>query len=815
MNSVFRRRQHTILHEHHGSREIVALFIHSMSIIGVQIILMRILSINQWDHFANMIIGIAMLGFGVSGSLLVITKTKLLKHSQTLVPLLMILTPVFMLAAYRLSQADYLKFDTYLVFSSVQHLFRLIVFIMLYFLPFLSASLAIGIIYVKNVSGIGKLYFSNLVGSGLGGVAGLILLNFFLPHNALTVSAMLPALAALFLWTRSNRTILSAGYILLFLVITISLVKPVHPAMSQYKSLSRILQLPDAEIVVTENGISSLVHIVRSDYLRYAPGLSLHFTGEVPVKPMAFINGNAAGYIPSYGTEDQDILSYTTFSLPYIISQPDNVVVISAGTGELVAQAMRNGAQHIDAFEADINLVSALDRLHHMGYHSVYQHDAVTLHKSEARSFLKGINNRYNLIVLPTIGSFGGTSGLQALKENYDMTLESLKIYWQLLEDDGMMALTVYTDFPPRTMLKTVYALVVMLRQQGIDKPEDHIAAVRSWTAISFAVSKQKLSEQSIRKVRKIADEMGFDPFLLPGIQDEERVFYNYIDDKLLFHLTDAILEGNLQEPDNYMFYIKPASDNKPFFSRYLKISGLRSLMNKYTINELPFLELGYFMVWLTFIVAVIFSALFILLPVTRFRKSKAKSSVLVYFGAIGLGFMFTEIILIQKFILYLGQPVFAVSVVLSIMLIASGLGSYVSGRFLPGRKIHLMTLVVISIVLFIYALFLTDVLNGTAGAPVWGKICIACVVVGLPAFFMGLPFPLGLKALSGQHDDKIAWAWGINGFFSVIATPLALIIAVEAGSFLVICLAAMAYLLALSAMYALVLKGRYLKTPV
>lgn len=809
MVAIFKPRQ-LLQFSNEGTKfESLALFIHSMSIIGFQIVLMRILSINQWDHFANLIIGIAMLGFGVSGSLLAVFKEKLMKYATTLIPLLMILSSICMLAAYRISQFEFIRFDTFLVFSSFEHIFKLVLFVLLYFLPFFAASLAIGIIYVRNVSGIGKLYFSNLIGSGIGGVAGIATLHFFLPHDALAIIAIFPAIAAVLLLKPCNRKSLITGFIILSALIIANIFLPVLPAMSQYKSLEKALKLPDIEVLVEEKGVTSQVHIVQSDFLRFAPGLSLQFKGVVPVVPMAFANGNAAGFILNHNSEEVDILNYSSFSLPYILSKPSSVAIISGGTGELTTQAVRNGATHIDVFEPDFVLLRAIDTWKQKGNLPVFAHEAVNIHTTKARSFLQGKDVEYELIVLPTVGSFGGTSGLNALRENYDITTESLNIYWQKLADDGMMAITVYTDFPPRATLKVVYSLATMLRQQGITDLIQHIAAVRSWTAITFVVSKQKFSELNIQNITDFADTMGFDPFLLPNITHQDRVFYNYIEEDKLFALTDAIISGNTKDLTNYKFYVLPASDNKPFFSRYIKISGLRALTKEFHWRELPFLELGYLIVWLNLIIALTLSVLFILLPVFSFRKNKGKLSVLLYFGSIGLGFMFAEIILIQKFILYLGQPIFAVSAVLSIMLIASGAGSYVSTIIKPGSKSHLFSFLAISGILIFYAFFLTDFLSASAGAHLSVKMAVTVLVVGLPAFFMGLPFPLGLKTLSDKHHEKIAWAWGINGFFSVIATPLALIIAVEAGSFLVISLAALAYLSALSAVFNLFVRKK------
>ncbi len=796
--------QHTTsIGQRYQVRLLFALFLHSLSIIGFQIILMRILSIMQWDHFANMIIGIAMLGFGVSGTLLALTKQKLVKHTDYLVPFLMLLSSVLMLLAYRLSQSDIVRFDTLLVFSSTEQVLRLVVFLMLFFLPFFTASLALGLVYVKYVSGIGKLYFANLTGSGIGGFLGLLILMYFMPQDALLVAAIFPVIAALVLFPLRGRMWVFGGLTAVIFVFLWHFIAPVPPVLSQYKSLSKTLQLPDAKITTKESGVSALVEIVESDYLRYAPGLSLHFAGQVPVKPLAFINGDAAGFIPQFKSRyDSDILNYSTYQLPYKLANHSKACIIKSGTGNLVAHALRNNVDKVVAIESELSLIKALNSWHENRFPSVYDNKYVLLQTIEPRSFFSTTKDTFDLIVLPTIGSFGGASGLQAIREEFSLTLEAFQIYWDKLSDDGMLALTIYTDFPPRATLKVVATLARMLQKNGIINPSEYIAAIRSWTAITFVVKKQAIEEAHIQKIRKFCGEMGFDPFILPDITHDERVYFSYIEENELFSLTDAILENPQTDYLNdYLFYIHPATDNKPYFSRFIKLSRLGSLVEEYGKQELPFLELGYIIVWLTFFIVIIVSLILILLPVIWLKRSKGKWSIVLYFGAIGLGFMFAEIILIQRFVLYLGQPVYAVSTVLSIMLLASGIGSYYSGRLKAGAVNYYAVYIIVFLILLVYALFLTSFLRFTAGYHLAFRVLITCLIVALPAFFMGMPFPLGLKALSEKHRDKIAWAWGINGFFSVIATPMALIIAIEAGSVLVISLAATAYLLAMLAM--------------
>lgn len=788
--------------ENYKSRLLIALFFHSLSIISFQIILMRILSVIQWDHFANMIISIAMLGFGVSGTILALINKRLINHSEKLIPFLMALSSVLMLLAYRVSQYEFVIFDTFLVFSSTDQLLRLVLFLFLYFLPFFTASLAIGLIYVKYVSGIGKLYFSNLLGSGIGGTIGLVLLLFFLPQNALFIACIFPVIAALIIFPSNNKLFVLPIFAIFVFLGIYNISNPVSPRLSQYKSLSQTLLLPDAEVSITKSGISSQVEIVESAYLRYAPGLSLHFIGRVPVKPMAFVNGNAAGFIPEYRPgQTEDILKYSAYNLPYIVADHNTVAVIKSGTGTFVAHALRSNSKNVYAIEPEISLINALEKWHQNNFPSVYDCEKVSLHNIEARAFFNNTREKFDLIILPSIGSFGGTSGLMAIHEDFSVTVEALETYWEKLKKDGSISLTVYTDFPPRGTLKATASLVKMLCNYGISEPKDHIVAIRSWTAITYMVRKKAFNADEIQKIREFCNQMGFDPFILPDIKKEERTYFNHIEDKEIFVLTDNILENkNTDLQKNYLFYIAPATDDKPYFSRYIKISKINELLKQYPRQEIPFIELGYIIVWLTFIFAIIFSIILIIIPVCWFKRGSGKLPVLIYFGAIGLGFMFAEIILIQRFVLYLGQPVYAVTAVLSVMLLVSGIGSYFSSKVNPGTKFFNAVYLMIALILLVYALFLTSFLSLTAGYNMAIRIIITCIIVGLPAFFMGMPFPLGLKTLSKTHDDKIAWAWGINGFFSVIATPMALIIAIETGSTIVISIAAGVYIFAFAA---------------
>ncbi len=216
--------------------------------------------------------------------------------------------------------------------------------------------------------------------------------------------------------------------------------------------------------------------------------------------------------------------------------------------------------------------------------------------------------------------------------------------------------------------------------------------------------------------------------------------------------------------------------------------------------GQVPFLELGYLIVLVTLAQSTILALVFIILPLLRLRKSqKSKGGTLMYFGALGIGYMFVEIILIQRFVLYFGHPAYAISAVISTMLVASGLGSLTSGKLPAIPRLPALIGIIIAIMLLAYTFLLTPVLQGTIAGSLPVKIIISLLLIGIPSYFKGMMFPLGIRYISEYDISQTPWAWGINGSFSVISTSLAMLIAVESGFMTVMAIAVSCYLIASS----------------
>ena len=762
---------------------------------------MQVLSIVQWHHFAYMIISVALLGFGAAGTVLALLREWLLARSAVLLPALMLVTGVTMAVLIDAVQLPAVRFDSYLLFADYRHAGRLLLTYLLFFLPFFLGALAIGIVFVLEAARIGEIYFANLVGSGLGGVLALGLAWAFVPARLPALVALLPLAAALLLVPRRRWATLALLALLAAGVTAWKVVQPPVLAPSQYKDLSKTLLLPEARITTERSSPYGLVQTLSSPVLRYAPGLSLVATQAAEVRLAAFVNGDWYGALMPYRRGDTAmVLDYTTMALPYAMRPRRRVLVLRAGTGAEVAHALSEGATSITAVEPHAPVVALLRGELAPVSDSLFFQKGVTVREREPRTFLLMDTAHYDLIVLPMVGTFGGSSGLYALQEQFILTREAFGEMWQRLRPGGVVAVSSWIDYPFRNPLKVQATLVEVLRDLGVRDPAAHLAAVRSWGTITFVLTRSPLSAAEVANIRAFCDEVQFDPVLLPGLKGEERTFYNQLGDPRFFGYMDRLLTSEWEQLyEDYDFNIRPATDNKPYFSQYIKWGSLGRLAGFFGNRSLPFFEVGYVLVVVTLVQVIVLSFILIVLPLFRLGwRGGAKGRTLLYFTGIGLGYMFVEMILIQRFTLYFGNPVYAASTAITVLLLASGVGSYLSDRLGSGRRL-LRVLGAIVGLLLLYSLVLTPLLRLTIHLPAFIKGVVASGLIAPLAFLMGVPFPAGIARVSASGPAVVPWAWGVNGCVSVISTALATITAVELGFTWVMVVAAAAYCLPLA----------------
>jgi hypothetical protein len=772
----------------------------SAAVIAFQLVVMQLLAVSQWHHFAYMVISMALLGFGAAGTALVLIRAFLVRHYAAAVPLLYLASGVTMAATAWLSGL-FGDFDAFLLFFDREQFGFLLVLYLVYSLPFFFAGLAITLVFYREVRRIGALYFANMAGSGAGAVLVIGLLWIFPADRLPGLLALLPLLAAWLVRPEWPSRMALAGFAAMALAIpAVALIHPSAPAPSQYKPIHAALLLPSAEIVHQASSPYGRMEIVRADALRFAPALSLRYQGEPPVRAVVFNNGEYFGTLLGRAADGEvHILDWTTRGLPYAVQTPETVLVLGAGTGNDISQALAHGVPSVVAVEPHRQANQLLRDRHPEWIDGVYRDPAVRLLGTSPRAFLaRPREEPYDLIVLPVLGAFGGTSGVGALQERYELTVEAFTSLWAALAANGMIAVTVWDDQPPRKTLRVLSTWREGLARQHIDAAEDHLAAVRSWGTITYLASRSPWTTEQVERMREFGRDRGFDPLILPGVIPEERERLHVLPDPAFLDMVDGLVSGDPAPLiRQYPFDLRPVTDDRPFFGHFLRWSGLPELYRIFGARELPYLELGFVLGVVTFVQIVLAAVVLVLLPLLRVGWTGTRRRwTLLYFVGTGTGFMLFEIVLIQKLVLYLGQPVYAAAAVLTTLLICSGLGSLASSR-LPasGRMLSLVGLIIAAAIL-LYGQWLMPVLEEAMSWSLPARSAAVFLLLAPPAFLMGITFPLGLRRLAGSDDTHIPWACGIDSSLSVAATALATLLALEMGFGAVMLLAAAAYVL-------------------
>lgn len=757
----------------------LTVFLVSSAILSMQIIIIYLLSIIQWYHFAYMIISAALLGFGASGTFVSLFKKKLINNNNVIFYLLILFSITSVISIYS-TTGSILTFDSYLLFTDYFQMSKLFINYIIFFIPFFCGAVILALSFIMYSEIINKIYYINLIGSAFGAIIPLIIIKTIRVENFILFISLLPFIASILLINYLNikKEKCKLLFILLNLIIIIYFfLIPKELNISEYKGLSYALNLHNTVIKGERKSIYGLMKYVETPLLRYAPGVSLNYRGKIPTVDMIYLNSEPLGPVFK-NINELEIFNYTPKILPYKLSNITDVLVIDAGTFTDAYYAYYNNVQHITAVDL---FASETIRLKQK-YSNLNPTDKINIISIDAKTYLLTSKKKFDLITIPAIDSFGGGAGLYALQENYTVTVESLSKIMKMLKPGGVLYLPVWTDHPPRNFLKILSALAETL--EGLSLPlENHIAAVRDWGMLHFIVKTTEFSEKDYEIINKFCSNKNFDIAILKGLKIKDRMKFNIID-KTFFHYIDEIITGNREIfYDNYKFNIKPPTDNKPYFYNFIKWRTMPEIIKTEGIRDFAFKELGYLILIYTFIQIIICALILIILPLIKLNKRLSnKLYSVIYFSSLGLGYMFFEITLIQKFTLYFGSPVYSASFIISFMLALSGAGSYYSGTIKPTKKNISKICFLVSAVMLSYFLFIHIIFNSTINYPLFYKILISFFIISPLAFVMGMPFPLGLKYISVRNKDGIPWCWGINGCLSVIASVLAIIICVEFG---------------------------------
>lgn len=785
---------------------LLAVVLLSASVLAYEVLLMRLFSIVQWHNFAYMVISLALLGYGASGTFLALAQAWLRLRFTTVFCSNIGLFAVTSVGCYLFAQQ--LPFNPEAVLWDIRQPLRLMLMYLLLALPFFFAANAIGLVFMTFHGNIARAYAADLMGASLGSLGVILLLLMTFPLPALGIIGalgMVSLLLAIWQLRLLHRLLLSGVTVIMaFTLVLLGQQSKLQP--SPYKALQQTLLIEGTEISGQMSSPLGLLTVVESRMvpLRYAPGLSLTAQREPPEQVAVFTDGAGMTVINDGHAETSayDYLDQLTWALPYHLFRPKTVLVLGAGGGSDVLQARQYGVPQIHAVELNPQMVRLVrDDYGEFSAH-LFDRPGVHLHVAEARGFVASGKRRFDLIQLPLLDSFATSSvGLYALNESYLYTTEALTTFIEHLNPGGYLAISRWVNLPPKDTLKLFATAVAALEQSGVEVPGKRLVLIRGWQTSTLMIKNGTVNAKDVEAVRKFSAGRAFDVSWFPGISVAETNRFNLLDAPHFYHAARALLgpqrDGFLEQ---YKFNIKPANDDAPYFFQFFKWRTLPEILGLRGRGGMPLLEWGYLVLVATLAQAVIASAVLILLPLMILRRNHVrqarfpKSNVLVYFSAIGLAFLFIEMAFIQRFLLFLHHPLYAAAVVLTGFLLFAGLGSGYARRLAESgrhRRGVWVAVSAIGLISLIYLFVLGPLFTLLAGWPIVARIMITLLLIMPLAFGMGLPFPLALDRLGRDAPQLIPWAWGINGCASVISAVLATLLAIHFG-FRIVILAAL-----------------------
>lgn len=763
-----------------------AVFLLSGGALAYEVLLMRLFSQVHWHHLVGLIISLALLGYGASGSFLVLVRAWALDRYAGFFTANSLLFGIGGPLAYVLAATVPLN-PLLVAWEPRQLLYFALVYLLLA-LPFFAVANAIGLTLWRYPSRVGITYGADLLGAGLGagGVVGLLFL--LSPADALRVVGLAGPLAALRVLRGAAPAGRAAGALLAGAATLGLLAVPgdwLETGARDYKPLSQALAATGARVVERRGNPLGTVTVVENRVVpvRYAPGLSL-VSPAVPTEQRAvFLDGERAGVLIRGGATEY--LDYLPSALAYHLLERPRVLVRGAQDTTPVYQGLVLGAKDVVVVEPNSIFRELLGRNLPPG-----ARERVKVRPLAWRRFLLQPGGPYDLIQLAVGDALGEVAGLRAQQEDYRYTVEGLGAALGALAPRGLVSVTRGLQLPPRSGLKLVATAVEALERRGIDRPATHLALLRTWNSVTLLMGRDPLEPSQRSRIREFSRGRMFDIAYLPGMAAEEANRYNRLDRPRFYQGVLALLDAHRERVmAAYPFRIEPATDDRPYFHRYTRLAGLWSVLNRPAGGARAQVDWGYVILWIALLLALVSSGVFVLLPLFRsFPGGPGRgpgARVVVYFGALGLAFLFIEIAFIQRLQLLLGAPVYSVAVVLGGFLAFAGLGSQWSRRLARGDGSEgTLGLIALAIgVLSVAYLFLLPWLSRYPLDMTLPQRMALCLAIIAPlAVAMGMPFPLGLAALARRRAEAIPWAWGINGCASVVAALLAPLLAMDVG---------------------------------
>lgn len=781
-------------------RPMAGVALASFAALLLELSLTRLFSVILFYHFAFLAISMALLGLGAGGVFSYLRREWLARYSTRSVgagcSMLNALLTLVMLEVV-------LHTPVSLELSGL-NLLRLTIIYLAPLVSFFFTGLLLSTVFAREAQQIPLLYGADLAGGALACLAFVPLLNELGAPSAVLFVSLTMALAAAVWASRpaQHKLALAVAAGITLLVIA-----------------NRLWNFVD---VVYAKGVR-VGSVSRVEFARWNALSRVEVDARPDGSKTVVIDADASTAIVNtdplhWDRAWQHDLMAAPASVANVLRPHGNYAIIGPGGGVDVLRAVASGSPSVTGIEINPIIATTIMRGRYAAYSfGIYKLPRVHIVVSDGRSFIRSARDRYDVIEMTLVDTWASTAaGTFALSEGYLYTTEAFEQYFAHLKDDGFVAVTRWEFKEPREALRVVSVALEALRRLGITD------ASRNFVVVSDG----PLDEDG-RAVTVLAKKSGFTP------AEEQQVLDHLTQNPNLAVIYRPSAPGNSPfsrliasgDPAGfaaaYPYDVAPVSDNAPFFFFTQKSSALLSanLFGRGARRSIDWkVGLGVVILDALLVISLVAVLALLVLPLVLGRGHRSVPlGRLIYFVAIGLGYILVEITFVQRLVLFLGHPTYAITVVIFLLLASSGAGSLMSRRRPPGAHTLHLPLGAITAALLAYTFVLPHLLTAAVGLDFSVKLLISAAVLIPLGFVMGIPFPTGLRVLAGQgaarepqsgstrgappepnsSDSAIEWAWALNAAASVLGSVLAMFIAVNLGLTLTLACGLGAYLAA------------------
>jgi len=795
----------------------------SATVVALQIGLIRALAVASYHHFTYLVISTALLGFGASGTLLSLIRQRALAGYEKWVLAALVLFVVSTAWTYRIAAS--LPLDVQYLLYSVRQLGWLALYLFLLFIPFFAGGFLIGLILTRFNEKVGALYGLNLGASGFGGIAG-VLLTFVVQPERLPGALSVCAAAALLIWLfalrrgRRGSGLAVIGPLAVaavaLLAVGAALIFPPPEFMDRYKAQAHAMRLAeqgDAHLLGEEVGPRGQIDIYDAPSIHH----TLFASPLAPLPPdqfAVFVDGNLAGTIFRINSPEQaPILTSLPQSLPYRLLDRPDVLILGETSGVNVWLALAYRARSVTVVQSDPALARLLLGKFDGLDNKALDRPDVTVVVAEPRLFLEQTTERFNLVhVAAAEGMPASAGGLASLREDYLLTVEGMSLAIDRLKPFGLVSVTRGLQSPPRDNVRLFALLAEAIDRAGGNRAAQLLQA-RNYLAATSIASGDPIVDDQLARFHEGTGELLMDGDYFPGITAGDLTARNRLPvnpgtGSYYYQAAQAIVGAASARSDfldGWIYDLHPPTDDKPYFHSFFRWSSLPRFVATYGDQWFQRMELGFAVVLVTLGQVLVLGIIFVIVPVLVVRRrrsgrnppSRGPSIVraVFHFTLIGLGFMFLEMLFIQRLTRFLGDPIFATGAVLTAILVFAGAGSIAQSRIRRTASTRIVAgASVVALLALLYAVALDWILGLVVETGVAVRFAIAVVTLCPISFFLGWLFPAGIAEISRIDGRLIPLAWASNGVASVVAAPLAVLLAMTGGFGLVAGIAAGCY---------------------